>query len=98
MTRADEEAEAMFNGKYFWGALVIIAMWVAVLVIGVVAEGGFIVDSPGGDVTIPVVWGVALMALIGTVVVGSVAFREGPAPKRNEPKKDELPPPALPEG
>lgn len=93
MTRADEEAEAMFNGKYFWGALVIIAMWVAVLVIGVAAEGGFIVDSPGGDVTIPVVWGVALMALIGSVVVGTVAFRDEPAPK-----KDELPPPALPAG
>jgi len=83
----------MFNGKYFWGALVIIAMWVAVLVIGVAAEGGFIVDSPGGDVTIPVVWGVALMALVGSVVVGTVAFRDEPPPK-----KEELPPPALPEG
>ena len=34
------------------------------------------VDAPGGDVTIPVVWGVALMALIGSVVVASVAFRD----------------------
>ena len=28
----------MLKGKYFWGALVIIAMWVAVLVIGVAAR------------------------------------------------------------
>ena len=83
-------------GKYFWGALVIIAMWVAVLVIGVAAEGEFVVRSPGGDVTIPVVWGVALMALIGSVVVGTVAFRDDPAPKKAaEAKKDEKPlPPA----
>lgn len=82
----------MLQAKYFWGALVIIAMWVAVLVIGVAAEGEFVVSSPGGDVTIPVVWGVALMALIGSVVVGSVAFRDDAA---EEPKKDEKPlPPA----
>ncbi len=86
----------MLQAKYFWGALVIIAMWVAVLVIGVAAEGEFVVRSPGGDVTIPVVWGVALMALIGSVVVGSVAFRDEAAPKKaEEPKKDEAPlPPA----
>ena len=82
----------MLQAKYFWGALVIIAMWVAVLVIGVAAEGEFVVSSPGGDVTIPVVWGVALMALIGSVVVGSVAFRDAAA---YEPKQDEKPlPPA----
>jgi len=76
----------MFKGKYFWGALVIIAMWVAVLVIGVVGEGEFMVDAPGGEVRIPVVWGVALFALIGSVVVASVAFRDATAA---EPKKDE---------
>jgi len=82
----------MLQAKYFWGALVIVAMWVAVLVIGVAAEGEFVVRSPGGDVTIPVVWGVALMALIGSVVVGSVAFRDATAAA---PKKDEKPlPPA----
>jgi hypothetical protein len=74
-------------GKYFWGALVIIAMWVAVLIIGVTADGEFVVDSPGGNVRIPVVWGVALFALIGSWVVALAAFRSGPAPK------DEVPPP-----
>jgi hypothetical protein len=82
-------------GKYFWGALVIIAMWVAVLVIGVAAEGEFVVTSPGGDVTIPVVWGVALTALIGSVVVAGAAFRDGPGPRAAEAKKDDKPlPPA----
>jgi cytochrome c-type biogenesis protein CcmH/NrfF len=85
----------MLQAKYFWGALVIIAMWVAVLVIGVAAEGEFVVRSPGGDVTIPVVWGVALMALIGSVVVGSVAFRDDASPKQAaDAKKHATPPPA----
>ena len=82
----------MLQAKYFWGALVIIAMWVAVLVIGVVGEGEFLVDSPGGDVSIPVVWGVALFALIGSVVVAGAAFRDATAA---EPTKEEKPiPPA----
>jgi hypothetical protein len=77
----------VFKGKYFWGALVIIAMWVAVLIIGVTADGEFVVDSPGGNLRIPVVWGVALFALIGSWVVALAAFRDGPFPK------DEAPPP-----
>jgi len=81
----------VFKGKYFWGALVIIAMWVAVLIIGVTADGEFVVDSPGGHLRIPVVWGVALFALIGSWVVAIAAFRDGPAPE-----KDEVPP--QPEG
>ncbi|MBM3695873.1 MAG: hypothetical protein FJW79_08080 [Actinobacteria bacterium] len=85
----------MFRAKYFWGALVIIAMWVAVLVIGVAGEGDFIVDSTRGDVRVPGAWGVALFALIGTVVVGAVAFRDGAAPKPEAPKTEEKPlPPA----
>jgi hypothetical protein len=85
----------MLQAKYFWGALVIIAMWVAVLVIGVVAEGEFVVNSPGGDVRIPVVWGVALMALIGSVVVAGAAFRNGAQPLAAEAKPADKPlPPA----
>lgn len=81
----------MLQAKYFWGALVIVAMWVAVLVIGVAAEGEFVVNSPGGDVTIPVVWGVALFALIGSWVVAGVAFRDTTPPKAAEPKPGEKP-------
>lgn len=81
----------MLKGKHFWGALVIIAMWVAVLIIGVVAEGEFLVDAPGGEVRIPVVWGVALFALIGSWVVAAAAFRDSPSPQMEEK-------PAEPEG
>jgi hypothetical protein len=85
----------MLQAKYFWGALVIIAMWAAVLVIGVAAEGEFVVNSPGGDVRIPVVWGVALFALIGSWVVAGAAFRNGAEKKAAEPKQAEKPlPPA----
>ncbi|MBN2113580.1 MAG: hypothetical protein JW785_05565 [Acidimicrobiia bacterium] len=78
----------MLQAKYFWGALVIIAMWIAVLVVGVVSEADFMVEAPGGNVSIPVVWGLALMALIGSWVVAAFAFRNGAAP---EPKKEEKP-------
>ena len=81
----------MLQAKYFWGALVIIAMWVAVLVIGVVGDGEFLVDSPRGDVRIPVVWGVALFALIGSWVVAGVAFRDGAGTKAAEPRPEEKP-------
>lgn len=82
------EEETVF-GKYFWGALVIIAMWVAVLIIGVTADGEFVVNSPGGDLRIPVVWGVALFALIGSWVVALAAFRDGPAPEHAAPPPPE---------
>ena len=74
----------MLKGKYLWGALVIIAMWVAVLIIGVTGAEDFVVDTAAGDVRIPAVWGVALFALIGTAVTAGVAFRDAPEPKQEE--------------
>jgi hypothetical protein len=82
----------VLQAKYFWGALVIVAMWLAVLIVGVVSEAEFLVDAPGGEVHIPVVWGIALMALIGSWVVAAFAFRDAAAPA---PKKEGVPlPPA----
>ena len=78
----------MLQAKYFWGALVIIAMWVAVLIIGVTADGEFLAEASGGEVRIPVVWGVALFALIGSWVVAIAAFHDSPATG-----KEETPPP-----
>ncbi len=77
----------MLRSKYFWGTLAIIAMWVAVPIIGVTGAEAFVVDTPSGDVHVPAVWGVALFALIGSVVTATVAFRDGP-----EPRKDQTPP------
>lgn len=80
----------MLRNKYFWGTLAIIAMWVAVLVIGVTGAEGFLVDSPRGNVRIPAVWGVALFALIGTTVTAGAAFRDHPRDVGDQ----EPPPPA----
>lgn len=77
----------MLRSKYFWATLTIIAMWVAVLVVGVAGGSDFAVDSPGGNVRIPAAWGVALFALIGTTVTAAAAFREG-----SEPLKGKEPP------
>lgn len=82
----------MSKGKHIWGALVIITIWAAVLIVGVVGEGEFVARDPGGEIRVPVVWGVALFALIASVVVAAVAFRD-----RAEPRKEEAPP-APPEG
>ena len=79
----------MLQAKYFWGALVIVAMWVAVLVVGVVSEAEFVVEAPAGHVNIPVVWGIALMALIGSWVVAAFAFRDAAA---TPPEAKTLPP------
>jgi hypothetical protein len=74
----------VLRSKYFWGTLAIIAMWVAVLIIGVTTVEGFVVDTAAGDVRIPAVWGVALFALIGTAVTAGAAFRDAPEPKQEE--------------
>lgn len=74
----------MLRSKYFWGTLAIIAMWVAVLIIGVTAAEDFVVDTAAGHVRIPAVWGVALFALIGTAVTAGMAFRDNPEPKQDE--------------
>ena len=75
----------MLRNKYFWGTLAIIAMWLAVLIIGVTGADDFVVDTPGGELRIPAVWGVALFALIGTAVTAGAAFRDPPEPKDQPP-------------
>ena len=75
----------MLQAKYFWGALVVITMWVAVLIVGIASEAEFVVDSPAGRVNIPVVWGLALMALVGSWEVAAFAFRDGTAPEKEGP-------------
>lgn len=74
--------------KHFWGALVIIAMWLTVLLIGVTDEAEFLIEQPGETIRIPVVLGIALFALIATWVVAWFAFRNtreaGPAGAEQE--------------
>ena len=62
--------------KYVWAVASIAIMWLAVLFVGVFGAD-FRTESAGGDITeVPVVWGVALFAMIATVVVVIRGFRE----------------------
>ena len=62
--------------KHLLVAACIIAMWLAVLFVGVFGAD-FRTESAGGDTTeVPVVWVVALFAMIATVVVVIRGFRE----------------------
>jgi len=58
----------------FWGAVSIVAMWLAVLFVGIFG-GNLTSASAGGDVTtIPSSIVLALFAVIGTSVVAKRAF------------------------
>ena len=65
-----------------WAGLSIIAMWLAVLFVGVF--GGNIVHASagGGSSSVPVVVVVAVVALIATWLVGRIAFK--PTPESDE--------------
>jgi hypothetical protein len=58
----------------FWGAVSIVAMWLAVLFVGIYG-GDMIFSNPSnGTTTIPSAVAVALFAVIGTVAVAKRAF------------------------
>ena len=62
--------------KTAWAGICIIAIWMAVLFIGIF-DGEFSVGSAAGDnVSIPAVWGVALIAAIATIALARKGFRD----------------------
>jgi len=63
----------------FWGAVSIVAMWLAVLFDGVFGSDMLFSNSSGGSTTIPSAVLVALFACLGTVGVARRAFRTGDA-------------------
>lgn len=66
------------HARELWGGLAIISMWLAVLFVGVFG-GNIVKSTPGGESSSwPVVVVVALLALIGTIVVGRRAFAVAP--------------------
>jgi hypothetical protein len=65
----------MMHRPFFWGALTIMLIWVAVLFIGVFAEAHFRAESAGDQIEIPVVWGIGLLAFLATWVVAVHAFK-----------------------
>lgn len=67
---------SMFTSPFFWGALTIMLIWTAVLFIGVFADTHFRADSGGDHIEIPVVWGIGLLAFLGTWVVAVHSFKK----------------------
>jgi hypothetical protein len=64
------------ENKYLWTGIAITSMWLAVLFIGIYGPTFEVRDVAGSEVTIPTVWGIAFLALIGTIVVGIFGFRK----------------------
>jgi hypothetical protein len=60
--------------REFWAALSIIAMWVAVLFVGVFG-GDMVFSSSNGTSSIPSAVLVAMFAFVGTAVVAKRGFR-----------------------
>ena len=77
---ARESIAARLLVPAFWGAVSIIAMWLAVLFDGIYGNDMIFNGNAGGGPTIiPSAVAVALFAFIGTVVVARRAFaRQGP--------------------
>jgi len=72
-------SSSWLHARELWGGLAIISMWLAVLFVGVFG-GNVVKSTPGGESSSwPVVVVVALLALIGTIVVGRRAFVVTPA-------------------
>jgi hypothetical protein len=67
---------AMVSRPFFWGALTIMLIWIAVLFIGVFAETHFRAELGADQVEVPVVWGIGLLAVLATWVVSVYAFKQ----------------------
>lgn len=63
------------ENKYLWTGLAIAVMWLAVLFPGVYGPS-FQVDDVTSSVTIPIAWGLAPFAMIGSIIVGIFGFRK----------------------
>jgi hypothetical protein len=73
-TPADRSIASRLLVPEFWGALAIVAMWLAVLFVGVYGGDMIFHSSSGDGSTIPSAVGVGLFAAIGTSAVAKRAF------------------------
>jgi hypothetical protein len=63
--------------KWIWASLAISSMWIAVLFVGLFGPVLETENAAGDRVTVPVAtFVVALFALVATIVVAAVGFRE----------------------
>jgi len=78
-TRTRRLSASWLDARPLWAGLAIISMWLAVLFVGVFG-GNIGKIHPGGESSsVPVVVVVAVVALLGTFVVGRRAFVATPA-------------------
>jgi hypothetical protein len=61
--------------KPFWAGLAIVAMWLAVLFVGVIGDSTIVIATANTRSSVPVVAVVALAALVATLVIGARAFK-----------------------
>ncbi len=77
------EGQFWLHSKVLWAGLSIVAIWLAVLFVGVFG-GDILSSTPGGTSTsVPVVAAVVPFAMIATIVVAHAGFRrstEEPTP------------------
>jgi len=61
-----------------WAGISIVVVWLAVLFVGLFdGDAAFRAGSAAGDhVSIPVVWGVALIAMLATIAIARFGFRD----------------------
>ena len=70
-----DEKTATIQQRHLWAALAVIALWIAVTLVGVYAETDFVISSERTRVEVPVVWGIALFATVATWIITVTAFR-----------------------
>jgi uncharacterized membrane protein len=73
--RQDVAARLLVPG--FWGAVSIVAMWLAVLFVGIFGGNMTFAGSDGSVTTIPSAVILALFAVIGTASIAKRVFRRG---------------------
>lgn len=69
------EVTPVLHRKWIWASLTIVAMWLAVLVVGVF---GPVLVAHGGETEVPVAaLSLGLFAFLGTIAVAAFGFRGG---------------------
>lgn len=61
--------------KPLWAGLAIVAMWLAVLFVGIFGDSNIVNTTGGTRSSVPVVAVVALAALVASLVIGARAFK-----------------------
>jgi len=64
------------QNKYVWASLAIVAMWIAVLFVGVYGPAIESENAAGEITSVPVAVAIAPFAMVGTILVAIFGFRK----------------------